>query len=217
MAPILSLDKVNVETSGAYAFENVHPAGHYAYNLPAIRKLLPKGQHKLLDAGCGSGFVSNWLSGLGHKVWGCDYSASGVELAKEHFPDVEYFQADLIAGPPSIMPEGGYDGIVSVEVIEHLYDPEAFLKNLYSAIRPGGFIILTTPYHGYVKNLTLSVINQWDAHFMVNSAGGHIKFFSPATLKSMMEEVGYQELKTIGAGRGPLLWCSMVTIARKPV
>ena len=64
---------------------------------------------------------------------------------------------------------------------------EKFLKNLFASIKPGGFLILTTPYHGYLKNMTLSVINQWDAYLMVGSVGGHIKFFSPKTLKIMLE------------------------------
>jgi len=208
--------KLDVEETGAYVFEDVQASVHHSYNLPAIQKLMPKGTHQLLDAGCGNGYVSNWLSGLGHKVWGSDYSESGVELAQNNFPDLNFFQADLLAGPPKVIPVGGYDGVVTLEVIEHLFDPEKFLENLYSAIKPGGFLLLTTPYHGYVKNLALSLINQWDGHFMVNSAGGHIKFFSPKTLHRMMKEVGFEPIKTVGSGRGPLMWCSMVSLARRP-
>ena len=210
-----SLKKVDVEETGAYAFSDVNHAEHHKYNLPAIASVIPEGQHKILDAGCGSGSVSNWLAGLGHEVWGCDPSASGVKAAKSNFPAPVYFTGDLIAGPPKIIPIGGYDGIVSVEVIEHLFDPEKFLSNLNSALAPGGFIILTTPYHGYLKNLAISLINKWDGHFMVNSVGGHIKFFSPKTLHAMLERTGYEPVKTIGAGRAPLLWCSSVTLARK--
>ena len=210
-----SLEKVAVEDSGAYAFGDVDHAIHHKYNLPAIASIMPAGTHKILDAGCGAGSVSNWLAGQGHQVWGCDPSASGVEVAKSNFSKPIFFAGDLIAGPPKIIPIGGYDGIVSVEVIEHLFDPERFLSNLYTALMPGGFLILTTPYHGYFKNMAISLINKWDGHFMVNSVGGHIKFFSPKTLHAMLERTGYEPVKTIGAGRLPLLWCSSVTLARK--
>lgn len=212
----LTLDKVDVEQSGAYQFKDAQPSIHHGYNLPAIEKLMPTGQHKILDAGCGNGYVANWLSQKGHTVWGSDYSESGVGLAQGNYPDLTFFQADLLAGPPKVVPPGGYDGIVTLEVIEHLFDPEKFLANLLAALKPGGFLILTTPYHGYVKNLALSVMNQWDGHFMVSSVGGHIKFFSPRTLHKMMNEQGFEPVKTIGAGRGPLLWCSSVSLARKP-
>lgn len=214
--PRLTLEKVEVEQTGAYNFKDVEPSIHHGYNIPAIEKMLPPGQHKILDAGCGNGYVANWLSQKGHQVWGSDYSESGVELAQNNFPDLTFFQADLLAGPPKIVPLGGYDGIVSLEVIEHLFDPEKFLENLWKAIKPGGFLILTTPYHGYVKNLMLSLVNQWDGHFMVSSVGGHIKFFSPKTINVMLTEQKFVHEKTKGAGRGPLMWCSMVVMARKP-
>lgn len=215
--PRLTLEKVSVEDSGAYQFEDIKPSIHHGYNLPTIEKMLPDdGPLNLLDAGCGNGYVANWLAQKGHNVWGSDYSQSGVDLATQNFPDLTFFQADLIAAPPKIVPVGGYDGIISLEVIEHLFDPEAFLENLWSAIKPGGFLILTTPYHGYVKNLVLSLVNQWDGHFMVSSVGGHIKFFSPKTLKTMLESKNYVHEQTKGSGRGPLLWCSMVAMARKP-
>lgn len=215
--PRLTLQKVAVEDSRAYQFEDVQPAIHHGYNLPVISKLIPDGIHKILDAGCGNGYTTNWLTDRGQNVWGCDYSQSGVDMAHKNFPDLTFFQADLIASPPKIVPPGGYDGVISLEVIEHLYDPEKFLQNLWTSIKPGGFLILTTPYHGYVKNMTLSLVNQWDAHFMVSSVGGHIKFFSPRTLKTMLDNTGFVYQKTKGAGRGPLLWCSMVTLARKPL
>lgn len=207
--------KVPVEESGAYKFQDLGIPLHYAYNLPAIKSLLPAGVHKIMDAGCGAGQVSGWLSELGHDVWGCDPSKSGVEIAQNNFPKAKFFVSDLMEGPPKVVPLGGYDGIVNVEVIEHLFDPEKLLKNLHSALKPNGWIILTTPYHGYLKNLTLSLTNSWDKHFMVDSPGAHIKFFSPATLRSMMEDVGFDDIKIIGAGRAPLLWKSMVVFARK--
>ena len=209
------LEKVPTEDSGAYEFQDIGSPGHHSYNLPAIQSMMPAGTHKIMDAGCGAGQVSGWLAKSGHDVWGCDPSNSGVDLAKRNFPDAKFFVSDLMEGPPKVIPVGGYDGIVSVEVVEHLFDPERLLKNLHSAIKADGWIILTTPYHGYLKNLALSLTNGWDEHFMVNSPGGHIKFFSPATLKNMLEDVGFTDIRVKGAGRAPLLWKSMVLFARK--
>ena len=207
--------KVPVEMSGAYEFQDIGTPLHHAYNLPAIQSLLPAEEQKIMDAGCGAGQVSGWLAGLGHEVWGCDPSKSGVELARKNFPKAQFFTSDLMEGPPKVIPIGGYDGIVNVEVVEHLFDPEKLLKNLHSALKPDGWVILTTPYHGYLKNLTLSLTNSWDKHFMVDSPGGHIKFFSPATLQNMMEDVGFSDIQIKGAGRAPMLWKSMVVFARK--
>ena len=107
------------------------------------------------------------------------------------------------------------DLIVSTEVIEHLYSPETFLKTLYKVIRPGGSIILTTPYHGYIKNLALSLANAWDKHHTVDWEGGHIKFFSEKTLSAMLIQTGFSGIKFNNAGRLPWLWKSMVCGAKK--
>jgi 2-polyprenyl-6-hydroxyphenyl methylase/3-demethylubiquinone-9 3-methyltransferase len=77
---------------------------------------------------------------------------------------------------------------------------------MHRHLKPGGVIILTTPYHGYLKNLALSLLNAWDKHFTVDWEGGHIKFFSPKTLSAMLKEAGFGEIEFRGAGRLPYLW-----------
>jgi 2-polyprenyl-3-methyl-5-hydroxy-6-metoxy-1,4-benzoquinol methylase len=204
-----------VEATGAYKFGDVGSPGHHAYNLPAIESLLPSRSGAVLDAGCGAGQVTSWLHGLGFEAWGTDPSESGIELASQNFKGPNYFVSDLIAGPPEQGPADGFDGIVSVEVVEHLFDPEAMLENCHKALKPGGWIILTTPYHGYVKNLVLALTNKYDSHWMVDMPGGHIKFFSPKTITDMLHRAGFTDVTWKGAGRGPMMWCSMVVRARK--
>lgn len=206
---------VAVETTGAYHFHGEDVPGHHSYNLPAIQSFLPEVPQKVLDCGCGAGRVAHWLHGLGHNVWGCDYSESGVKVARETYEGPEYFQANVVDDGVHIVPEGGYDGVVSVEVIEHLYDPEAMLLNCAKIIRDDGWIVLTTPYHGWLKNMALAVTNKLDYHYMVDSPGGHIKFFSKKTLADMLHRTGFKDVKFKGAGRGPFMWCSMVAYARK--
>ena len=206
---------VAVETTGAYEFLEEDIPEHHAYNLPAIRSFLPTGPQKILDCGCGAGRVASWLHDQGHEAWGCDYSESGVAIANKLYTGPTYFPANIVDDGIQIVPNGGYDGIVSVEVIEHLYDPEAMLQNCADAIRDDGWIILTTPYHGWLKNVALAVSNKMDHHYMVDSLGGHIKFFSKKTMKEMLKRTGFKDIEFRGAGRLPYLWCSMVVFARK--
>ena len=102
------------------------------------------------------------------------------------------------------------DVVVSSEVIEHLYSPQRFLVNVGLTLRSGGSIVLTTPYHGYLKNLALSLANAWDKHHTVAWEGGHIKFFSEKTLTAMLREAGYEQVVFSNAGRMLWLWKSMV-------
>ena len=109
-----------------------------------------------------------------------------------------------------------FDFVVSLEVIEHLFDPRLFLRRTFHALKPGGLLILSTPYHSYLKNVVLALSGRLDAHFTVLWDGGHIKFFSWPTLRTLLEEAGFLDLRFCGAGRVPFLWKSMVVSARRP-
>ena len=71
-----------------------------------------------------------------------------------------------------------------MEVIEHLYQPRAFVLFIRSILEAsgGGQFIVTTPYHGYLKNLTIAAANKMDHHLSALWEGGHIKFWSRRTL-----------------------------------
>jgi 2-polyprenyl-3-methyl-5-hydroxy-6-metoxy-1,4-benzoquinol methylase len=99
--------------------------------------------------------------------------------------------------------------IVAVEVIEHLYSPQRFFENARRHLRPAGHLIVTTPYHGYLKNLAIGIAGGWDRHLGVHWEGGHIKFFSVNSLRSMLEGAGFRTPEFRFAGRAPLLWRSM--------
>jgi 2-polyprenyl-6-hydroxyphenyl methylase/3-demethylubiquinone-9 3-methyltransferase len=107
------------------------------------------------------------------------------------------------------------DAILSTEVIEHLYDPRGFLRTAHELLKPGGTLVLSTPYHGYFKNLFLALTGKLDQHFTVLWDHGHIKFWSRKTLTQALEEAGFKEITFAGAGRLPWLWKSMVLRAVK--
>lgn len=162
------------------------------------------------DLGCGNGATSGMLAERGFSVTGVDTSQSGITLAQKAFPSIrcEVGSAyDDLSGR-----FGRFDLVVSLEVIEHCMDPKAFCRTFLSLIAPGGLGILSTPYHGYLKNLALAVTGKMDDHFTVLWDGGHIKFFSIATLKSLLNEAGAQTVRFERVGRIPALAKSMVAI-----
>ena len=59
-----------------------------------------------------------------------------------------------------------------------------------SNLAENGRIIVTAPYHGYVKNVVLSILGQFDKHLEVYFEGGHIKFFSRRSLDAMSSTLG---------------------------
>ena len=165
----------------------------------------------ICDLGCGNGHISGRLAALGYDVTGVDASASGIQIARRAYPDVSFIET-LIAGDRDL---GQFDLVISSDVIEHMYRPSDLLDAAQSILKPGGHILIGTPYHGYLKNLVLAALGKMDAHFSVLHDGGHIKFFSVGTLSTLMKSHAFEELSFTFYGRAPWLWKNMICHARK--
>lgn len=174
---------------------------------------------QILDAGCGGGYVMSELYRRGYEnVWGVDASASGIETSQKSFPEIkDRFEIHdaYEDGLPNLFPEGDYDLVISVEVIEHLYSPKKYLENINRWLKPGGHVLITTPYHGYLKNLAIALINGFDFHFNPLWDGGHVKFFSKNTICKILRDTNFEPIDFTGSGRLPYLWKSMVIVAKK--
>ena len=203
-----------------YGWSSSKQLPDHKYNLPAILEYLPDDSRMIiLDAGCGNGFISSEIAKMGHEVYAIDAAEDGIAIASEtyrHIQNLKFFVRSVY-DENLIALTGGrpFDVVISSEVIEHLYFPQKFLKNMYNVLCPEGCIILTTPYHGYLKNLLISIFNKWDKHFTVHREGGHIKFFSRVTLYEALQKAGFSDCRFRGAGRLPYVWKSMVCKAVK--
>lgn len=171
----------------------------------------------ICDLGCGNGYLAARMARLGHRVLGVDASHRLLQLAEAHNRpgNVEYrygmFGPEL-SGELAATP---FDLVVSSDVIEHLYRPMSLIETAAAILKPGGRLIICTPYHGYLKNVAISVLGQWDAHHGVMWDGGHIKFFSPATLAAVVRR-GFRIDGFEYYGRLPWLWKNMICLATKP-
>jgi 2-polyprenyl-6-hydroxyphenyl methylase/3-demethylubiquinone-9 3-methyltransferase len=122
---------------------------------------------------------------------------------------VPFFLHDLATGLPQEH-VAKYDAVISVEVIEHLFLPRTLMSTAASALKPGGIFVLTTPFHGYWKNLALALSNKFDEHWHPLRDHGHIKFFSENTITALFNEYNFQNIQFRSAGRIPILACSMI-------
>ena len=138
----------------------------------------------------------------------------GIEQANAKFPDIPLRLGSSF--DDLAQQYGTFPVVVSLEVVEHVYAPRKYAATLFSLLEPGGVAIVSTPYHGYLKNLALAVAGKMDAHFTALWDHGHIKFWSMKTLTGLLEESGFSDIHFIRVGRIPPLAKSMIAIARKP-
>jgi 2-polyprenyl-6-hydroxyphenyl methylase/3-demethylubiquinone-9 3-methyltransferase len=82
-------------------------------------------------------------------------------------------------------------------------------------LEPGGTALISTPYHGYWKNLAMAVTGKFDRHVDPLWDYGHIKFWSPKTLTSLLTEAGLSVVTFDRVGRIPPLAKSMIAVVRR--
>jgi len=198
-----------------YPYRDTAPTSAHQYLAPALRRLLRGG--RILDLGCGNGSLTAAVIPVGAEVHAVDLSSSGIRHAAAAFPQIRFHCLDVTGDLSAIPGFGSFDAVISAEVVEHLYQPRKLVTNAWHALRPGGSFIITTPYHGYWKNLALALSGKLDAHFTALWDCGHIKFWSRRTLTQLLEEGGFQVERFLGVGRLPFLWKSMILVTRKPI
>lgn len=205
-----------------YKYSDCNMTCAHAYLLPAVRselaRLLPQiksgaEQPRLFDLGCGNGSVASLISQDGWDVTGVDPSVEGIAQANAVHPNLKLAQGsayDDLAGK-----WGTFPVILSLEVVEHVYAPRDYARSLFDLCETGGTIIISTPFHGYLKNVALALSGKMDRHFTALWDHGHIKFWSRKTLTALLEEAGFQTPRYLRVGRIPPLAKSMIAIARK--
>lgn len=201
--------------TSSYEYRDANLSHTHAYLLPALSNFLNlKKPERVFELGCGNGAVAGWMSKLNIEVTAIDYSETGVLEANRAHPKIRVEVGSAYDDLP--LKYGQFPAVISLEVVEHLYDPRKLAANLFSLLQPGGYAFVSTPYHGYMKNLALALTGKMEAHFTALWDGGHIKFFSMATLKTLLQEAGFVDIKFSRVGRVPWLAKSMIATARKP-
>jgi SAM-dependent methyltransferase len=95
---------------------------------------------RILDLGCGTGWLSGILGRFGPTT-GLDLSSAAIERARQLYPDVGFVAGDLFSAP---LPHRAFDAVVSLQVIEHVEDQGRFVDRVADVLRPGGHLLLIT-------------------------------------------------------------------------
>jgi SAM-dependent methyltransferase len=198
-----------------YHFESDKPRHTTRYLADSVSRIIRAEMHDgcIFEVGCGNGANAKRLANEGYTVTAVDTSESGIAHAQNGITSAQFHVGSAYDDLASRY--GTFRVVLSLEVIEHCFDPRLFAKTIFDLVAPGGIAIISTPYHGYLKNLALALTGRMDAHFTALWDGGHIKFWSRKTLQELLVETGFVDVNFVRVGRFAPLAKSMIAVARK--
>ncbi|MGN6330099.1 MAG: class I SAM-dependent methyltransferase [Motilibacteraceae bacterium] len=137
------LELTGERTLPGIAQENYWYRRHEAGYLAAAALLRLRGGDSLLDAGCGEGYGGELLrTRHGVDVVAADYDALAAQHVRRTYPALRTVRTNLVALP---FADGCFDAVVSLQVVEHLWDQPRFVRECARVLRPGGALLLSTP------------------------------------------------------------------------
>ncbi|MEX6504817.1 class I SAM-dependent methyltransferase [Jiella sp. M17.18] len=148
---------------------------------------------RLLDVGCGEGFVLKAFAERGWEVTGIDFSRTGVETMN---PDMTSHveQGDIFALLETrIAADESFDLVWLGNVLEHVLDPVGLLQALHRLVRPDGILVATVPNDGSGYQEALLEAGDIDHRFWI-AIPDHLSYFSGESLRSTAEATGWETL-----------------------
>ena len=140
-----------------------------------------------LDVGCGAGLLAEPLARMGARVTAIDAAPELIEVAKTHAAgqglDIDYRHLAV----ENLV--GRFDLVTSMEVIEHVAEPEAFITSLASRLAPGGLLVMSTPNRTAKSRLLMITVAEGIGR-IPKGTHDHAKFITPDELKAMMAVAG---------------------------
>jgi 2-polyprenyl-3-methyl-5-hydroxy-6-metoxy-1,4-benzoquinol methylase len=109
--------------------------------------------------GCDNGTLCCELANRGYDVVGCEPNAESLQFAQRTAPELILHNLD-VDDDPSAIGNQSFDVATAKEVIEHFVRPRNLSQFAKRLLRPGGHLIINTPFHSYLKNLVLALINK---------------------------------------------------------
>lgn len=106
---------------------------------------------RVLDIACGSGYGTHFVAKMCkhdcEEIVGVDIDADTIQYATKRYqhPLVTYQKGDVLS-PTLVQEIGQFDTVMSFETLEHVRDEKQFVKQMYNLLKPGGALILSTPF-----------------------------------------------------------------------
>jgi 2-polyprenyl-3-methyl-5-hydroxy-6-metoxy-1,4-benzoquinol methylase/uncharacterized protein YbaR (Trm112 family) len=157
-----------------------------------ILSQVPSSAEWILDTGCGGGWLAKAIAPKGQKVISMDISDINPIRAVKNVPVSNHYGlvADVFELP---LNPNSIDCIVASEIIEHVPDPGKFLQELYNILKPGGRVVVTTPYNELIRTTLCIHCNQLTPH------NAHLHSFTEHSMKRYIPKGAKSSMKVFNS------------------
>jgi 2-polyprenyl-6-hydroxyphenyl methylase/3-demethylubiquinone-9 3-methyltransferase len=161
----------------------------------------PLAGKRAVDVGCGAGLLCEPLARLGASVTGIDAATENIGVARAHAAQ-SGLAVDYRTGSIEALAGERFDLVTSMEVIEHVTDPAAFIVGLAGALAEGGLMILSTPNRTALSRLAMITVGEGSGMI---PKGTHDwgKFLTPEELTELLEVAGMRVTDISGLSFSP--------------
>ncbi len=168
---------------------------------------------RILDIGCSRGHLLERFRRYGGVSFvAIELDPEMRELARSHGIEAEAHQINIFKGSQiaAQLPyqDASLDVVLAAEIIEHIVDTQGFLAEIQRVLRPGGAVLLSTPNVLWWKYrldlLTGRYLDVLDYRLRFGDDFGHVRAFTPALLRELVEEAGFEVIRVAGKRLGPI-------------
>ncbi len=168
---------------------------------------LPYRGLRILDIGCGGGLLSEPMARLGAKVVGADAAAGNIPVAQTHAKqsgldiDYRYITAEALADAGE-----QFDVVLNMEVVEHVADPQSFLRTCQTLLKPGGLMVCST-LNRTAKSFLVAIVGaEYIMRWLPHGTHEWGKFIPPDELFEMLKTAELDPVDRKGFTFNPVSW-----------
>ncbi len=168
--------------------------GYYQWQRSEMLAYIPANANRILEIGCGEGGFISQLEGPDRELWGVELNSIVAQKAKLVIDHVLIGSFD---DQLSQLPKGYFDCVIFNDVLEHLLEPWATIREVKTLLNDTGVLVSSIPNFRYISNLISELIIRKD--FEYKPEGGilddtHVRFFTSKSIQRMFKNEGYEIL-----------------------
>jgi 2-polyprenyl-6-hydroxyphenyl methylase / 3-demethylubiquinone-9 3-methyltransferase len=161
----------------------------------------PLAGRSAIDVGCGAGLLAEPLVRMGAAVTGIDAAPENIGAARAHAAAMG-LSIDYVAGGIEDLAGRRFDLVTSMEVIEHVSDPAAFVGALAAALADGGLMILSTPNRTPLSRVAMITLGE-GLGAIPKGTHDWDRFLTPEELEALLAGAGLRVIDRTGLGFSP--------------